>query len=1062
MQIEDIRLMQSQNEKAKAGAFVRTSLTAREEDKTPSAGGAFDVRIGTGAMPKTSSLYSRNQIKEGGLFDEMADREAHFTDTASMVQQLSMRAAGFTTEDFDEAAKEGYDVKEMEPREIITVVDKIKMELAKGGKDISDMGGLSEAELEAMAKSPALAAALERQLAGEDLPADTETVADAVTAVRKAAELSPLTDGAMKNLLFENKEPTIENLYRAEFGGENARLGAPANPIDDETFAQMGRQITAIIEEAHLPVDDAQMENARFLLEADLPVTAENLSYLHTLQSEPLTLTAAEVVNAITDAVDEGRMPQEAYLMHGFSLHDMAADVMDTVTNAADGQEAANAAEERPLTPAALARKMAEDTGSQNTGSGDAPTDSPQGNASKAPAADTGFVPDTPEAVRAVRVLQEARLVMTQEANLSLLKQGISIDTTELSDLVEQLKEQENAFYKTMFSGAGERTMEERIELFDQTRETISSLEEMPAALLGRIPEGAQATLERLTNEGQNLQAKMREAGERYETMRTEIRRDLGDSIKKAFRNVDAILTDIGLEDTETNERAVRILAYNELDITPESVQTMKACDEQVQRVFKNLTPAVVARMIRDGENPLDLSIEELNGKAEEIKAIGGAQSSEGDFADFLWKAEQSGDLTEEERNGFVGICRLIYQVEQTDGAVIGQLLHQGADVTLRNMMGAVRTRRHENREYEISDESGFLSFDKSVLSITDQIEMAFETNRMKDAKDAITPDKMRRFGSEEAYLGLSPDRFAEALSQMEESSADLEAEKRLADMTKENVKEAIASEQRVYDILNRFDLAQTPANLEAMSRMLADRNGMYRRLFGRNDRRTFGDEADIADTKDITDVMEDVMKAFGEAVKTPEDMAEAQRKLEDIATNVMKNMLMEQPVGTIDVRGMQVAIKQIRAIGQMGSKAETYAVPITVADETGSLSLKIVRGKEEDRGLVDVALSTERLGNIYASFRYSADGIDGTVNADTPATRELLAARSEEWKAAIAQAAEEKEVRMTFGFDARTDANAIFDEPKMDFDTTNERPEVQTRALYGLARAAIDAFSML
>ena len=65
-------------------------------------------------------------------------------------------------------------------------------------------------------------------------------------------------------------------------------------------------------------------------------------------------------------------------------------------------------------------------------------------------------------------------------------------------------------------------------------------------------------------------------------------RADLGDSIQKAFRNVDDILADIGLDTTEANRRAVRILGYNELPITPENVAQIKAVDEEVQRMFRN------------------------------------------------------------------------------------------------------------------------------------------------------------------------------------------------------------------------------------------------------------------------------------------------------------------------------------------------------------------------------------------------------------------------------------------------------------------------------------------
>ena len=52
-----------------------------------------------------------------------------------------------------------------------------------------------------------------------------------------------------------------------------------------------------------------------------------------------------------------------------------------------------------------------------------------------------------PQYIRAKRQLEEIRLAMTAEANYALLKKGISIDTKPLEELVENLKEQENAIY---------------------------------------------------------------------------------------------------------------------------------------------------------------------------------------------------------------------------------------------------------------------------------------------------------------------------------------------------------------------------------------------------------------------------------------------------------------------------------------------------------------------------------------------------------------------------------------------------------------------------------------
>lgn len=89
----------------------------------------------------------------------------------------------------------------------------------------------------------------------------------------------------------------------------------------------------------------------------------------------------------------------------------------------------------------------------------------------------------------------------------------------------------------------------------------------------------------------QPLRESYEKAGESYETLMTAPRRDFGDSIQKAFGNIDEVLQEAGLEVTEENRRAVRILGYNRMEITPENVERVLQADEQVKSVVEKLTP---------------------------------------------------------------------------------------------------------------------------------------------------------------------------------------------------------------------------------------------------------------------------------------------------------------------------------------------------------------------------------------------------------------------------------------------------------------------------------------
>ena len=57
---------------------------------------------------------------------------------------------------------------------------------------------------------------------------------------------------------------------------------------------------------------------------------------------------------------------------------------------------------------------------------------------------------------------------MTSQANYSLLKRGISIDTRPLEMLVEDLKQQEKQYYADLLSQNGVEASEENVNIFSK------------------------------------------------------------------------------------------------------------------------------------------------------------------------------------------------------------------------------------------------------------------------------------------------------------------------------------------------------------------------------------------------------------------------------------------------------------------------------------------------------------------------------------------------------------------------------------------------------------------
>ena len=184
--------------------------------------------------------------------------------------------------------------------------------------------------------------------------------------------------------------------------------------------------------------------------------------------------------------------------------------------------------------------------------------------------------------------------------------------------------------------------------------------------------------------------------------------------------------------------------------------------------------------------------------------------------------------------------------------------------------------------------------------------------------------------------------------------------------------------------------------------------------------------------------------------------MAEAQEKLAELAEDVMKTMIESENVRSIDIRDMRVMQQQIE-LGTRMAKEENYAIPVLVADELTNVQLKIVRGKRE-RGRVDIMFETPKLGKVSASFQVQKESVRGYLVSDSPETIEKLKNREGELQARISQP-EGQSWEMHMICSDQSDFSNIFSREKGmgDSGQTQEEQQVQTRMLYGVARAFLE-----
>ena len=981
---------------------------------------------GQGSYFMPNPVYEKPEAKEEETVVEQLDTQMDMS-AANRRNQMIVVSNTASAEDLEEMSQDGFSGLDMDSHTIITVTDKIKAVLAQAGVDISIYGDdLSMEELEAATGSKTVARQIASALQQADLPTTDANVEEGVKAYEAAEELLPLSDAAKEYMLKNGWEPTIENLYKAAHSGTTTQS---TQAID---FSALEKQIEKIIKDAGMSVSEETKDSCKFLIEKNIGLTIFNLKYLEGLHhlSNQLTTDSKEpldmeqVIARIVEAVRDGKRPMDAMLMDGFSYADRAEAAMNTILSAEDGDVAYCVEQEWTISVENL------QTAINNRG-------------------ETGAISVSIEMstsitfITAKRQLEETRLAMTTEANYALLKRGIAIDTKPLEQLVENLKDMENQYFKDLMTQSGVEATEENVSVFATTTKYVEELKFQPAYALQIT--SASETITQLHETGSIVKTSMEAAMQSYEVMWTAPRSDMGDSIQKAFGNIDEILKDLGLEENSYNQRAVRILAYNQTEITVENITEIKEVDMEMQRLFRNLTPAATLELIRRGENPLDMEIHELNQVVESMQAETGEQEQER-FSKFLWKLEQNQEISAEERDSYIGIYRLIAQVEKNDGAALGALLNQGADITMRNLLTATRSAK-KSMDYTVDDEFEGVTGTAKNPRIDRQIMAAFQSNCLKEAKAILSPEMLAQM---EEWEDMTPEQFLETLQQQANTEESIAVEKQYyADMAQEYTSVLEASDD-VYAFLEKYDMKNSAKNVLAASRLLNNPSNVFDMLFG-----TEGKSLDYQEM--IADMKAQVLENFGEAVKTPEEMAKAQATLAEVAEKVMQTMIIEnEPVSVKDIKDLRLMSQQFLLCKEK-AKEESFLVPVETGDTVTGVNLKIVRGKS-DKGLVDIFFRGALMEKVAASFEAKENGISGVIATTDEETRRMFADN-------LGMLAEKMQMDGQEALDirvAKVEDLSAWQFEKNTLSETGEATPVQTKRLYHIAESFIQTVSDL
>lgn len=768
---------------------------------------------------------------------------------------------------------------------VVTVAERIKIQLATHCENYNgDISNISDEQL--------------KEVYGE---AGANVARAQMQAMEMTKEIKNLDENSKAYLLKNEMAPTIENVYMAEHSGNVSNV----NKLTEGEWNELKSQVANTVEKVGIKATDEVMQEGRFLIEYGIPLTAENIMTSMEMNVNIEGRSSEQWLNDIAKTMTLGMTSTDTLVTGNIPDIKMVEDIMTAIENGNEeqvnailqsGKEVTVLNLKNPPTLEEIKEKIADE-----------------------------------RLLAAREKLEEIRQKMSYESCMTMLKNGIRVEITTIEVLAVAVDDY-NRNNAMIFMQEAEDTA---VDLFNDTLNAMEQMKSVPSAVLGKVYAGhIEFTVENIIRADKNYSLKYAEAEMLYTAVGTEVRRDLGDSIRNAFANSYDMLNEIGIEITESSKRAVRILGYNSMEITEEAIRAVQGLDEQVNRFMRNLTPRSAAYLIEKNINPLETDIVTLNENLTKLNAELGYAEVES-FSKFLWKLDKNNEISKEDRAAYIGLYKLINRIEKGDHKAIGKVLKSGQEMTLKNLYHAIQNEEYEGKDISVDDELGLI--EKLTINENNLSQQLSHFEKMYSGMtDKVwhytTPSKIKEIGIEN-FEDMPIDKLAEM---MEEENVSEE----YYDVKLEEINNARYLSEEAIQMLMNSDMTVSVSNMLAANALINNSSVIWGKLRDNN--------------KDVVEKIEDI-----DMDNLEEEYAGAIEAAEEELGGYQNDM---------DIQQFRMYNRTIKLMGAL-SKKQSYFVPVDINGETSSMRVTFVKDAQE-RGRVSIDIYSEKVGKISVQFK--------------------------------------------------------------------------------------------
>ncbi len=810
--------------------------------------------------------------------------------------------------------EEGMDINNADNDTVVSVVEKIQIQLAMYCDDFIPNMNIDIEDIKKTVGSAEMAYNISSKFNEYNINPSEKDVSEALLAVDKWQSIGEITENTKAYLLKNNMTPSIQNIYKASHSGYITQT----NNIDDMQWEQMKPQVEGILRDANIEVTPEAVELGKWMVNNGIEVQADNYTTLENLE---IPSDEIDKIDRVVSTMIEGYSANKT-LVTGESLPwEETVQAIETLSNATLGNIMALSQSNKIQTLEALSDVIINTTEVE-----------PEENNYKYS--------------KSLREIQEIRLMMTIDAGRTMEKAGVSINTIELSELVDQLREYEKNYLNGKIANEDASIKVQDIIQTNNVMLTINDAKVLPMDVLGDIVStNKQASINNFIESGAEYQNKMVAVGHAYEALSTEIRVDLGDSLSNAIDNSTMdILLDLGIEETEGNKRAIRILANNNMDINMNNIEKVKNIDYSVNQLFENMSPEIAMKMIKTGINPLETGVDELN--AYIIEESSSQISTEEKYSEFLYKMEKNKDITPEEREKFINLYGVINKFQKDDMNVVGSMIQQNLDLTMGNLLTAYMSRKDQGMEIIVDDSNG-------AVEANDKI--TYLKNLFGGIANKITPEQL--VSMEQDLDNMPMEQFGEQIESADDISNNLSQDRMM-----ETITHATEVEESVLKIITDHQIGTSFNNILAAEMLVNQPFTLFKKIIQEENKE---------------EVHENIIL----------NSLEGKKEMESVYNGLMNDAktLIQDAMYTTDSYMDMESLRQIgngmNLLNEL-AKRNTYEIPYDNDGTIGVIHLKIV-DDENDAGQFSIKFNSNILGNVTVQGKIGNNKLYSQVMSD-------------------------------------------------------------------------------